>query len=41
MSVTDALFRVGGTTEATHTHSNISLIHFVFLLTFLIVAIVV
>lgn len=40
MSVTDRLFRVGSTTEATQTHSRISLIHFVFLMTFLVVAVV-
>jgi hypothetical protein len=40
MSVIDALLGIGRTTEARQTHSRITLIHVVFLLTFGIVAVV-
>ncbi len=40
MSVTDAVLGVGNELESTKTHSRISLAHFVFLLTFVIVAVV-
>ncbi len=40
MFATDALFGTGNTIEAAQTHSRISLLHIVFLLTFVIVAIV-
>ena len=40
MSVTDAVLGVGNELESTQTHSRISLLHFVFLLTFVIVAVV-